>query len=294
MPQPVASQGRKPQMLVPRRAGYGVRAAAVVQAPLSTVADLRKSLGRSAAEPFSAAFLKPADEQTVVGLAAVLQAIAQHDLQQEDFTGWGVIAAPRFLGRSAAAEAITKFETGGAWKASPLFVPHRSLHAVSGTISQALQSKGPNFGAGGGPQAVVEGLLAALGLLSEDLPGLWLVLTRCDPEPAPDKQGISAFPVLCQALALGFQPVSEHWSGLRLRLLRKNTFGASTVTMPAADHAELFPELLHFLEQGAAGSGYGRWACTLPWGDSLELAADADRSPNPNGHCGLSVRGERT
>jgi hypothetical protein len=261
---------------------------------LPAIADLRKTLGHRADEPFSAAFLKPSDEQTVVALAAVLQAIAQHGLHNEDFTGWGVIAAPRFLGRSAAAEAITKFETGGAWKASPLFVPHRSLHAVSGTISQALQSKGPNFGAGGGRQAVVEGLLAALGLLSGDLPGLWLVLTRCEPEPAPDRQGISAFPVVCQALALGFQPVAEHWPGLRLRLLRKNNFGVSTTTMPAADPAELFPELLHFLEQGATGPGYGRWSCTLPWGDTLELAEDSDKNHSPKGRCGLSAGGEKT
>src|SRR5262249_3331007 len=124
---------------------YGVRACAVVRCPIEGIAELRQKLGPPGGEPFPATVLKPAGGQTVVAVAAVLQAVARLDLDEVCFADWGVIAAPRFLGRVAAADTIHKFETGGAWKASPLFVPHRSLHAVSGTISQALQCKGPNF-----------------------------------------------------------------------------------------------------------------------------------------------------
>src|SRR5207249_3269078 len=123
--------------------------------------------GPPGGKPFPTAFLKPSDEQTVVAVAAVLQAAQQPGLERVNFADWGVIAAPRFLGRINATDTIYKFETGGAWKAPPLFVAHRSLHAVSGTISQALQSKGPNFGVGGGLNAPAEGLLTALTLLDE-------------------------------------------------------------------------------------------------------------------------------
>src|SRR4051812_38473104 len=83
---------------------YGVRGCAVVRWPLDQIGELRQQLGPPGGKPFPAAFLKPADEQTVVAVAAVLQAAAQPGLERVGFADWGVIAAPRFLGRINATE----------------------------------------------------------------------------------------------------------------------------------------------------------------------------------------------
>src|SRR5438067_465552 len=82
---------------------------------------------------------------------------------------------------------------------SPHFIPHRSQHAISGTISQALKIHGPNFGAGGGPGAAAEALLAGAVLLEGSrLPGVWVVLTGWDPEYVPDPEGRPTCETTCQ------------------------------------------------------------------------------------------------
>jgi hypothetical protein len=225
---------------------------------------MRKELVSLSGEPFPHNFLKASDEQTVVALAAVLQAIKQH----------GVIAAPRFFGRLNAADVLVKVETAGAAKAPPLFVPHRSLHAVSGTISQALEIKGPNFGVGGGINAPVEGLLTALTLLDEyQLPGLWVVLTQNDPEPLPDGRGNSVVPAVCHALALAFMPVAEDWKGLRLLLTEPGQGNGPAAEEPNRD--TIFAGLTHFIEQGTAQAAFGTWSCSLKWGCILRLTDEA-------------------
>jgi hypothetical protein len=151
---------------------------------------LRQSPGRGLGQPLPAAFLKHADEQTVVALAAVFRAVHHFDLAQTCFHHWGVIAASCFLGRATLAVALQRFTLEGAWGVSPHLIPHRSLHSVSGTISQALQVHGPNFGVGGGPGSTSEALLVAGALLARDrLPGLWVVLTGWDAEPVLDLRG---------------------------------------------------------------------------------------------------------
>jgi len=122
-----------------------------------------------------------------VGLAAVFDAIDRHGLDATTFRDWGVIAAPRFLGRVALAAALNRFALEGAWGISPHLIPHRSLHSVSGTVSQALRIQGPNFGVGGGPYGADETLIVAAGMVADDrLPGVWVVMTGYDPELAPD------------------------------------------------------------------------------------------------------------
>src|SRR5262249_23566657 len=89
----------------------------------------------------------------------------------------------RFVGRPALAQAVVRFLTEGPWGVSPHLIPHRSPHSVTGTLSQALKLHGPNFGAGGGPRAETEGLLAALALLhATRVPCVWLVMSRMAPE----------------------------------------------------------------------------------------------------------------
>ncbi len=254
---------------------YGIGALASVECPLPEIARLRKELTPPRGAPFAASFLKPTDEQTVVGLAAVLRAIRTFGLEETDFSHWGVISAPRYLGRLQAAEVLYKFQKGGAWKAPPLFVPHHSLHALSGTISQALQIKGPNFGVGGGTNFVTEGLLSSLFLLdTQAVEGLWTVITQCDPEPDSDDQGKpTTEAVVCQAVALAFLPVSQGGTWGHLRLVDREPQSEATVKIHSqTDRQGVFSSLCRFLESGFGGEE--SWRCSLDWGSLLELTPD--------------------
>ncbi len=156
-----------------------VAAHATLDVPLNALSELRKPTNPLTGQPLAPAFLKNADEQTVAGLAAVFAAVRTSGLRGHDLSGWGVIAAPRFLGRGVMGHVLHRFREEGAWGISPHVIPHRSLHALSGTVSQALKLFGPNFGAGGGPGAESEALLAAATLLSDrGLPGVWVVPSR--------------------------------------------------------------------------------------------------------------------
>lgn len=182
-------------------------------------ADMLPALRQQPGGSLPAAFLKHTDDQTVAGLAAVYQAIQRGGLTDTSFTHWGVLAAPRFLGRSATASALHRFAAEGAWGISPHLIPHRSLHAISGTVSQALHIHGPNLGVGGGPNSVTEVLLAATALLDGgQVPGLWVVMTAWDPEPIPTPQGRVAPDSQCGAVALAVVPSRCDWHGLRIRL----------------------------------------------------------------------------
>jgi hypothetical protein len=180
---------------------------------------LRRKPGTVPGKALPAGFLKHADEQTVVGLAAVLQAIETNDQAAMRFTEWGVVAVPRFLGRVTLAQALERFAAEGAWGVSPHLIPHRSLHSISGTVSQALTIRGPNFGAGGGPGGVLEGIRTATAMLHGDkVPGVWLVLTGWDPEPIPDGSGVLPAEAHCIGLALALTADCPARKGSRLRL----------------------------------------------------------------------------
>lgn len=198
-----------------------VAADAVRRVNLESVPELRRNPGPSHREPLPACFLKHADEQTVAGLCAVYQAIQNGDLHTTDFRDWGVLAAPRFLGRPAMAAALQRFAAEGAWGVSPHLIPHRSLHSISGTVSQALKIHGPNFGVGGGPAGSVEVLLAATALLErKHLPGVWVVLTCLDPELPPDATGAMGPGTQAVGLALALMPIRRSGSRLRLQIVR--------------------------------------------------------------------------
>ena len=162
-----------------------VAAEAVVRVHLASLAELRRNPGPVHGDAVPVSLLKHSDEQTVAGLCAVYRAIAQAGWNAISFRDWGVVAAPRFLGRPAMEAALKRFAAEGAWGVSPHLIPHRSLHSVSGTISQALKIHGPNFGVGGGPEGTAEALLAATALLQgKQLAGVWVVLTCLRPELA--------------------------------------------------------------------------------------------------------------
>jgi hypothetical protein len=196
-----------------------VTAQALVCVPLAALADLRRQPGPPSAPELPSTFLKHSDDQSVAGLSAVLHAIANYGLSATDFSRWGIVCAPRFPGRSGMIPAVKHFIAEGAWGVSPHLVPHRSLHSLSGTISQALKIHGPNYGVGGGNSAAREVLFAALALLEPmRLPGVWLVITAQEPEAALDDSGNGPPNKCVRALALALTPVSPAWRGLRLTL----------------------------------------------------------------------------
>ncbi len=210
---------------------------AACRIPLEQLAPLRQKPPLLRREPLPAAFLKHADEQSVAGLVALGEAIRGHGLEDIDFTHWGVIAAPRFLGRAALAVALNRFAAEGAWGISPHLIPHRSLHSLSGTVSQALKVHGPNFGSGGGPGGAADALLTAAALLhGGGLPGVWVVLTGWEPEPATDQNAQVITPdCVCHAAALGLVARPVGGSRLSLRVVpaatevRTNGRGGLTV-----------------------------------------------------------------
>src|SRR5262249_9693054 len=129
-----------------------------------------------------------------------------------------------FLGRASTAAVIQRFAQEGAWGVSPHHIPHRSLHSLSGTVSQALEIHGPNYGVGGGPNSAAEVLLAAAAMLADrKVPGVWVVLTGWDPELVPENplapvpDGAAAIPE-CGAVALALAPISSRWEGPRLQV----------------------------------------------------------------------------
>jgi hypothetical protein len=175
---------------------------AVRRAPVEAIAELRRQPGPLPADPLPVSFLKHADEQTVIGLAAVSDAVAGGKAGR-DFHDWGVLAAPRYLGRWMMATSILRYREEGSWGVSPHMIPHRSLHSVSGTVSQALNLHGPNFGTGGGPGGEQEALVTALALLhGKQLPGVWVVFTRVNPELTPDDSGRPPAGSFLEGLAL--------------------------------------------------------------------------------------------
>jgi hypothetical protein len=202
-----------------------VVAHAYLRVPTAAVASLRKPLHPCTGEPLPVSLLKNADDQTVAAIAAVSEAIRGHSLAGRDFTDWGVVGAPRFLGRAAMGHVLHRFRQEGAWGISPHLIPHRSLHAVSGTLSLALKIHGPNFGVGGGPLAESEGLAVATALVGGgDLPGVWAVLTGYDPEVIPPDpaakapEGLAGYVPPCIAVALALTAAGPDTPGLRLEV----------------------------------------------------------------------------
>jgi hypothetical protein len=152
----------------------------------SSAADLpalRKSPGTLGVEPLPNGLLRHVDEQTVVAVAAVLEAIRASGMGPSGFGRWSVLAAPRFLGRAKFEKAFPQYREEGGWGVSPHLVPGHSLHSPSGTISQVLHAHGPNLGIGGTPGGERQALLVAATWLDAGWSeGVWLVVTSRDPE----------------------------------------------------------------------------------------------------------------
>jgi hypothetical protein len=251
-----------------------VAAHARVAVPLGAVAELRKQPGPPPAPPLPANFLKHLDEQTVAGLAAVRNAVRDHGLDGTDFTRWAVLGAPRFPGRPQMIPSVQRFLAEGAWGVSPHMVPHRSLHSLSGTVSQVLKIHGANYGVGGGNSAADEVIFAALALLErrQSPPGVWVVVTAQEPEGVLDADGNGPPDKRVRALALALVPPRAGWRGLRLRLEMDRAAPAE----PYPDYFRLWamPEEVGAREAGRSVTrplqGCGR--LTLEWARGASLA----------------------
>jgi hypothetical protein len=210
---------------------------------------LRQDVGPPAGIKLSSGFLKHAEEQSIAALAAVFQAIKQNGMEADSFTNWLVIGAPRFVGRSGVSIALEKFKAEGAWGVSPHLIPHRSLHSISGAISQALKIHGPNFGVGGGRSAADEALLLAVSLVDpKSTPGVWVVMTGWNPEPDLTK-AMTEQDAVCNGLALALRPIRSDFTGWRLSVIPHRTVGYATEVHPSHErdlpiHLEQLQEVL--------------------------------------------------
>ncbi len=170
-------------------------------------------------KPIPSTLLKASDEQTVVSVAALLNAASLFEPERLD--EWGIVASPRYPGRAQLAVALDRFAAEGVWGVSPHLIPHFALHSPAGTLSLALGIHGPNLGIGGGPDSPIQAVLTALTWLEEGrVPGVWLVLSGYSPEFIPSRGDESPADCDCQALALALVPRRSRMEGAIVRVVQ--------------------------------------------------------------------------
>lgn len=252
-----------------RLEGCPIVAYGVARAGLDEIAALRKAPGPPGGPKFPPSLLKHADEQTALALSAVLHAVGRFGLEGRIDPEWGVVAAPRYLGRLQTMYHVDRYRRQGASTVSPLIIPHLSLHSPSGTISLAMGLHGPNYGVGGAHGHLAEGLLSALTLADEGLPGAWLVATAWDAEPMPDasKHGPAAAHGHAVALALDYSGNSG--------VNPLGTLRFSPASAGAAGEADLIG-LARFLDEPIVPGRSSRWLASIP-GGTIELNRVASR-----------------
>jgi hypothetical protein len=245
-----------------------IAAAACLRGSAETIAQARRQPVIIGAQKMPASFLKHAEDQTVLALMTVLSAFERENWQTKSFADWGVIAAPNFFGRVSTTQTFERYRQEGAWGVSPHSIPHQSLHAISGTLSQALKTYGPNFGIGGGANSSLDAFLIAGAMMMDgSLPGLWLVLTGYEsewipPAPAPT----------CQAIALALMPTQIGDKGIHISLGQVDD-GADLDPHWPDLHLNLLAE--EWTLRGAIPEGHWRLSETH-W---LELGADGEGRP---------------
>ena len=242
-----------------------VVAAASASVRLSDCGPLRKQPPAYPGVELSGHFLKHADEQTITALLAIRKATDRYGIDPRQLAGWGIIAAPRYIGRLTGANVLYKFPRGGTSAVAPHIVAQCSLHSVSGAASIALGMHGPNLGVGGGEWSIGDGLTSALTLFETvRVPGVWLLLTEFDNEPIPDEEGRPLNDPTCHAVALALVPGA---AGDAQLTLRPGSHGKSLrADYPEPTVAEI-AACIDAAERGLAA----RWACWLPWGGRAEL-----------------------
>jgi hypothetical protein len=238
------------------------------QADLPSIAGMRKSLPDWAPKGTPGHFLKHADEQTVLAVAAVDQAIRSSAMDPAEFRDWTIIAAPRFIGRLAGTSTLDRFSRGGGPAISPHVIPQHSLHSISGALSILLASHRPNFGVGGTADSLAEGLLASLTIPADGCTKTWLVSTAWDPEPQIDNAGQCTNSPVCHAVALALQSAAQSHNCGRLRLMLQS---GPIENRRALCWYENAASLCQGLAALAPGGPAGCFAWRLSWGATLVL-----------------------
>jgi hypothetical protein len=249
------------------------------QADLPTIAGLRKTRPDWAPQDTPGHFLKYADEQTVVAVAAVDRAIQANRAFVGELKSWSIVVAPRFVGRIGGVATLERFGRGGGPAISPHLIPQHSLHSASGALSILLASRCPNLGVGGGADAVTEGFLTALTLPPHsESRGVWLICTAWDPEPVLNLQGECTNLPTCYAVALALQSAAVNHSHGRLQLHVNHQAAASPAIGVAA--APSVPDLCAAVDAISRRKSTACFRWQLPSGASLALdlrAAAAER-----------------
>jgi hypothetical protein len=133
---------------------------------------------------------------------------------------------------------------------------------------------GPNVGIGGGPDAVAEGLFAALSFLQPgggaDAAGVWLVVSDWVDEPTLDASGAAVGDPACRALALCLEPAATAALSLAVHLpdgpvLRPRT---SETHDPLGDFARA-------VAMCATGGVLTSWTVECPWPAEIRLTRQA-------------------
>ena len=255
---------------LPGSAGCSIRGHAVVASRLSSLAALRDAASPPGCPALPPHFLRHSDEHTVVAVRAVLAAIAGLP-KPVAFDRCGIVAAPCQAGRIAAARSLTQRQAGGV---SPHVVPQCSLHSLGDAVSVALGMHGPHIGVGGGPDALAEGLFAAVSLFQGGTASgcdlAWLVVTDWDTEPLLDAAGIPTNDPSCRALAMLLAP-ADPADDDRLRLSLHGPSAAVVAALPADPPAGGLAAFCRAVEMCATGSVLTSWAVSCPWGAEIRL-----------------------
>lgn len=251
---------------------------AIVEVPLSEIRALRDAPAPTGAPALPPRFLRHCDEQTVVGVRAVLEAIASLPETTPSFERYGVVAAPRSAGRITAAQTLVQVAEAGGVAVSPHIVPQCSLHALASAVSVALGMHGPNLGASGGPEALSEGLFTAVSLIhTTGCDGLWLVLTEWDEEPVLDHAGRPFNDPLCRAVALALSPAGADAQGVTFALCAadaRERHDASAFGAPAS-----LVDFASALGMCTVGGVIESWSHVCPWGTEIRISASATVPP---------------
>jgi hypothetical protein len=203
----------------PRGVCCDLAAFALVRLPFDRIVDIRRNPESILGFDVPTSACKHLDAQTIAGLAAVCGAMRESGMDLADFRDWGVLAAPQFLGQPLIVSALLRYRAEGAWGVSPHVIPHHSLHAVAGTVSQVLKIHGPNLGIGGGQGGTGEALLAAAAWIGRRrVPGAWVVLTTLDPMTRLGEEGEPAPGTDSVGLAVALMPTRSE-SGIRVHVV---------------------------------------------------------------------------
>lgn len=246
---------------------------ALVEARASEIEGLRDAAGEPGAPSLPARFLRHSDEQTVVGIHAVLRAAAVHP-GPRSFDRHGVVAASCQPGRTAAARTLVLYRDGGPKTVSPHVVPQASLHSIAGAVSVGLAMHGPHLGVSGGPDALGEGILAAVALLAgagDDLPGIWVIVSEWAVEPTLTPDGGLVGDPVCRGLAFALTAADGAFTATLPTLAVRMPRGPQIASL--ADEAEPggLADFARALEMCAAGGALVSWAFTAPGGAEIRV-----------------------